>query len=607
MADPKSLQALNIDGLKLEVQKCWEQLGISKLYMLSLLGRDEFTPVLAKEPVSNTFYYTDPASGNNALFHAGQFVVWPDKDSPFDGCGFGIVIKVDMRSDNSPSCVWWLYLEKKLREAAQSGGDVASLRTELERQIADVGKRVDGCVTITGEQTVTGAKTFSNYLRTRSGLMLMHPETTSGVYMTGDVAGGIAFNAHRDWAFTAGLASLSAVGRFSAKQLKSEAAQGVAPVDVGSTTLCGNLNADMVDGLHASSFARADASPAADLNTVNGCGIMSNDANGNATEAHHYPISEAGVLIYGNAAYKSACQIYGTYISNRWFARGGGGADGKTVWREFAFTDSTVASAKSATTATTASSADVAKKLETPRNIWGKPFNGGGDVDGHMRGVADINTPEVPARVVYLGAEHNGNAWGVGKGVVNIAVTDNTNETPLLLAYRKGTTDMAEGNRLFSMELRNTGDWLDFRYGGYQKFSFNSDGTFNAVGDVTCLSDMRFKDVVDNIVLAVEDVAGAPMFVYRSKGTEDARLHAGSSAQYWEGVLPWLVPEREGRKSLSYDKAGLLSAISVARAHVRDVAVLRAENSELKAEVTELRGMVERLMGMMNVKESDER
>lgn len=597
MADPKSLQALNIDGLKLEVQKCWEQLGISKLYMLSLLGRDEFTPVLAKEPVSNTFYYTDPASGNNALFHAGQFVVWPDKDSPFDGCGFGIVIKVDMRSDNSPSCVWWLYLEKKLREAAQSGGDVASLRTELERQIADVGKRVDGCVTIAGEQTVTGAKTFSNYMRTRSGVMLMHPEATSGVYFTADAAGGIAFNAHRDWAFTAGLATLSATGRFAAKQLKSEAAQGVAPVDVSSTTLCGKLNADMVDGLHASSFARADASPSVDLDKVNGRGIMTNDANGNATEAHHYPVSEAGVLLYGDAAYGSACQIYGTYLSNRWFARGGGGADGKTVWREFAFTDSTVASARTAVTATsattatkatTAASANVAKKLETSRNIWGKPFNGVGDVDGNMRGVADINTPEAPARVVYLGAEHNGNAWGTGKGVVNIAITDNTAETPLVLAYRKGTTDMAETNRLFSMELRNTGDWLDFRFDGYQKFCFNADGTFNAEGDVTGLSDMRFKDVVADLELSIEDVAGAPVFVYTLKGDDRAQEMVGTSAQYWEDCLHWVVKEKEGVKSLAYSKLGAVSSIVAAR----EIVWLKTENEALKLRLEAIERML---------------
>ena len=93
-------------------------------------------------------------------------------------------------------------------------------------------------------------------------------------------------------------------------------------------------NADTVDNLHASSFARTDQNPNVDLNTVNGFGIMSVPSGVYATIEHNYPIEEAGVLIYGNAAYNSACQIYGSYNSNRWFVRGGGTSAGKTSWAE---------------------------------------------------------------------------------------------------------------------------------------------------------------------------------------------------------------------------------------------------------------------------------
>ena len=41
-------------------------------------------------------------------------------------------------------------------------------------------------------------------------------------------------------------------------------------------------------------------------------------------------------------------QIYGAYVDNRWFARGAGKMNEPyTNWREFAFTDSTILSAKS--------------------------------------------------------------------------------------------------------------------------------------------------------------------------------------------------------------------------------------------------------------------
>ena len=94
-------------------------------------------------------------------------------------------------------------------------------------------------------------------------------------------------------------------------------------------------NADTVDNLHASSFTRADQSPAVDLNTVNGQGIMACGLNEFATAERHYPIQQAGTLFYGTAAYGSACQIYGTFQYNRWFVRGGGTSPtAKTAWAE---------------------------------------------------------------------------------------------------------------------------------------------------------------------------------------------------------------------------------------------------------------------------------
>lgn len=162
----------------------------------------------------------------------------------------------------------------------------------------------------------------------------------------------------------------------------SRVATGTKPIDVVSTTMCTNLNADMLDGLHNTAFARADQNPAVDLNTVNGRGIMTNTSNANATTERHYPIAQAGVLFYGTAAYGSANQIYGSFSSNRWFARGGGGNESatgnsanKTNWREFAFTDSNVASAT---------------KLQTARTIWGKSFNGTADISGNLSNVSSI-------------------------------------------------------------------------------------------------------------------------------------------------------------------------------------------------------------------------
>ena len=133
-------------------------------------------------------------------------------------------------------------------------------------------------------------------------------------------------------------------------------------------------NADTVDYLHASAFARANQSPEVDLNTVNGRGIMSNATDVVATAARHYPIQEAGTLFYGTAAYSSANQIYGTYNSNRWFFRGGGSsATAKTAWKEMAFLTSNVESAT---------------RLQTARTINGTNFNGTANITTTKWGTA---------------------------------------------------------------------------------------------------------------------------------------------------------------------------------------------------------------------------
>lgn len=62
----------------------------------------------------------------------------------------------------------------------------------------------------------------------------------------------------------------------------------------------------------------------------------------NATADREYPVQEAGSLINIPGAYNGSGQIYGTYITNRWFVRGGGlagGANTHTSWKELATTN----------------------------------------------------------------------------------------------------------------------------------------------------------------------------------------------------------------------------------------------------------------------------
>ena len=77
------------------------------------------------------------------------------------------------------------------------------------------------------------------------------------------------------------------------------------------------------------------------LNDINGAGFATQRSAADYTSPeNNYPINENGALIFANANYGHSNQIYGSYLTNRWFARGGGNQQGvRTNWKEFAFTD----------------------------------------------------------------------------------------------------------------------------------------------------------------------------------------------------------------------------------------------------------------------------
>lgn len=77
------------------------------------------------------------------------------------------------------------------------------------------------------------------------------------------------------------------------------------------------------------------------LNDINGAGFATQRSTADYTSPeNNYPINENGALIFANANYGHSNQIYGSFLTNRWFARGGGNQQGvRTNWKEFAFTD----------------------------------------------------------------------------------------------------------------------------------------------------------------------------------------------------------------------------------------------------------------------------
>ena len=105
-------------------------------------------------------------------------------------------------------------------------------------------------------------------------------------------------------------------------------------------------------------------------------------------------------------------------------------------------------------------------------------------------------------------------------------------------------------------------------------------GDIYATGGVSCLSDLRKKDVLTyKWAPCLSMIADAPIIRYIMKDDEQKRERIGSVAQYWQKVMPETVnADAEGTLSMNYGEISLVSVIAMAR----EVKRLKAEIEQLK-------------------------
>ncbi|MGN1158429.1 MAG: hypothetical protein ACI4TK_19825, partial [Agathobacter sp.] len=175
--------------------------------------------------------------------------------------------------------------------------------------------------------------------------------------------------------------TIGGVKTFSS-QIKSSVATGTSPFSIASTTLVGNLNADMIDGYHKDDILRSNYNLSTnfslnDRDISNGIDFTSWSYS-NSSYVNNQPYgdgvdSAASVVSFGT---EYPFQIYSDYNStDKLFYRSYNSNNGWKNWRQFAFLDSNVASAT---------------KLQTSRTIWGQSFDGTANVSGALTGVTSI-------------------------------------------------------------------------------------------------------------------------------------------------------------------------------------------------------------------------
>lgn len=88
---------------------------------------------------------------------------------------------------------------------------------------------------------------------------------------------------------------------------------------------------------------------------------------------------------------------------------------------------------------------------------------------------------------------YQGSSFGTGRGAFNVAIYNNNNQTPLMVAYRNGNTDGSNAtgaDRLFSLELLNNGTVLNFMFAGTKRYGMSSTGAFRSEGTITADGDI---------------------------------------------------------------------------------------------------------------------
>lgn len=210
-----------------------------------------------------------------------------------------------------------------------------------------------------------------------------------------------------------------------------------------------------------------------------------------------------------------------------------------------------------------------------------------------------------------------GASWNQGHGAVNVGIENNTAQTPLLVAYRKGSAAAHTGNdRMFAMELLNTGEQLNISmrsqtvmqlYPNRSVFvpgGIWSDGYISARGqnssDIrlkSCITDFYATDIIRSLSPKAFKWNAEARRRFPIFNTDD--IQYGLIAQETLVKNPWLVdPDmfHDGFMGVHYDK--LIPVLLKGEIEIMDdVESLKRRVSNLERENRELKRKLERIAG----------
>lgn len=403
--------------------------------------------------------------------------------------------------------------------------------------------------------------------------------------------------------------------------------------DAGNDGSGSGLDADLLDGYHETAFLRNwwTDSPGYDCDTHNNRPMISFTYGNNAPfNGGFIDVSTDKYGFYLGTSYSHDAPLY--------YRRHGTPSDGGMgAWQQLARVTDNVYSAT---------------KLQTPRYIFSKPFDGTNNVTGGAKfNIICIETDnngndsgrggEINSYNTHLYLQHDspnnliccmgGGNVGIGiapehkldvngsfmaRGIMKCMQIEVSNySTQYYAAYRTFNTaisgtdpdyewcwyhsksEITRGFTLWSYDANGTvyNEVASFSAYGGNRFYVN--GNILAAGGITMYSDLRKKNVLNSIIVPLDVMANADLFDYTFKTDEKGKVRAGTSAQYWNRFLPQVTDtDNEGFFTMSYDVLATTCVLSMAkhfqRFLIEDFGRHETEIERLKRENEELKNRV---------------
>lgn len=283
-----------------------------------------------------------------------------------------------------------------------------------------------------------------------------------------------------------------------------------------------------------------------------------------------------------------------------------------------------------------------ATKLQTPRYIFSKPFDGTGNITGGAKflnicietdnnGNDSGRGSEINNYRAELDLQHNtsnnliccmgGGNVGIGikpehkldvngsfmaRGIMKCMQIEVSNySTQYYAAYRTFNTaisgtdpdyewcwyhakgEITRGLSLWSYDANGTVHNEVASFSAYGGNRFYVNGNILTAGGITMYSDLRKKNVLNSIIVPLDVMANADLFDYIFKKDEKGKVRAGTSAQYWNRFLPQVTDtDNEGFFTMSYDVLATTCVLSMAK-HFQRFLIEDFNNHETRIEFLE--------------------